>query len=541
MSRALLATAVLVSLSLLIAAEAAGRDARTILQSSDQGTILVESIDETGAPPAEGTGVWIPGGRESGVIWQRTHLDATYNTAAFAGPPAVIAAGTYLNPPKQVEVVPIGGNGTPDWVQGGEEFHTAASRDGSVIAAVDFVSSSTTVTVHRWDPASNVPLWSYPIGSATRGSHRTIAVSADGSTIAVLVSMVEGTQARLYLFDADSPTPIGVYDGSGFARNLSIGEDGRFVAFIGLSTAYVVDRDADAIRWSGSMGATNDPIAITTDGNYLAFGWTSLQMRQWNGTSYANLWSIAGGAYTLYRCEFSGDGGTFAAGWARTSFDQNRIQLFEMPSGSPLWTRFYDTGAGAYQDIPGDLALTHDGGFLAVGSWGDQLNTNPEVHLFAHASSEPVLTVDTPGSMFDVDILDDGGCGAYVTACGKHVHANQTGRGGDLYSIHYDCPTGTPGVVGPLAEARLEAVPNPCRASMPIRFVLSEPGTAELAILTADGRGVRSLLNAPLAAGPHEVTWDGNDARGRPVAAGAYFVRLRAGREADVARFTRLR
>jgi flagellar hook assembly protein FlgD len=47
-------------------------------------------------------------------------------------------------------------------------------------------------------------------------------------------------------------------------------------------------------------------------------------------------------------------------------------------------------------------------------------------------------------------------------------------------------------------------------------------------VLDARGRLVRTLLAGPVAAGPHESTWDGRDAGGHRVASGAYGVRLEA-------------
>ena len=43
------------------------------------------------------------------------------------------------------------------------------------------------------------------------------------------------------------------------------------------------------------------------------------------------------------------------------------------------------------------------------------------------------------------------------------------------------------------------------------------------------GRLVRALVDQTLDRGPHEVTWNGQDERGRPAPAGLYFVRLSAG------------
>lgn len=84
-----------------------------------------------------------------------------------------------------------------------------------------------------------------------------------------------------------------------------------------------------------------------------------------------------------------------------------------------------------------------------------------------------------------------------------------------------------------IPPARLELVapvPNPFNASTRLAFSLEVDGPVELTVLDAAGRTVRTLLREPREAGDHAVTWLGDDDRGRPVAAGPYFVRLVAGR-----------
>ncbi len=72
------------------------------------------------------------------------------------------------------------------------------------------------------------------------------------------------------------------------------------------------------------------------------------------------------------------------------------------------------------------------------------------------------------------------------------------------------------------------AQPNPARGSTRIPFSLGpgDPGPVRLAVYALDGRHVRTLVDAPLGAGPHEAWWDGRDGAGQPVRAGLYFTRL---------------
>lgn len=60
-----------------------------------------------------------------------------------------------------------------------------------------------------------------------------------------------------------------------------------------------------------------------------------------------------------------------------------------------------------------------------------------------------------------------------------------------------------------------------------IPFTLPTPGNVSLAIYDNDGIQVRTLRNAePLAAGKHEIVWDGLDRNGQPVTAGDYTWKL---------------
>jgi hypothetical protein len=526
----------------LAATQVFADSSRTFIRNTGNGSAIVTELSNAPSAPGSNEGLRDPDSRRDlgsdplrdlEVLWHRHYDDATYTTAALCPDSGVVAAGTYLNPPKEVEVIPVAGDGTPDWTFGGTEFYVDASKNGTVVAAVDYDQAAFIVTLRCWEAGSSVPLWSYTVSPAQRGSNRTVAVSADGSTIALLVTMQETSAARLYLFRPESSTPIGIFDGpGGFGRNLSIGADGRFAAFIGLATAYVVDRDLGVLRWSGSMTASSDPIAISTDGQYLAFGWTSLRMLRWSGTAYSSLWTVAGGNYGLGPCVFSGDGSTFVAGWYRTSFDQNRVQVYAPSSSTPLATYLYPQSGGAYQDIPSDIAVTPDGQYVLVGSWGDQLLINDEVQLFGRDLAGPKMTLDTPGSVFDVDLVRQGP-DLIITACGKAVHANQQGRGGDLYALRFREPAGVPLPGRPPAQAMISfgSLPNPFRSPASLEFLLREPCLARVELYSAGGQQVRVLAAEPFSSGWHSLVWDGLDAHGRPAPAGAYLFRITAGRE----------
>jgi hypothetical protein len=78
--------------------------------------------------------------------------------------------------------------------------------------------------------------------------------------------------------------------------------------------------------------------------------------------------------------------------------------------------------------------------------------------------------------------------------------------------------------------------PHPFRPGGVILFDLAARGRTRLEVLRTDGRRVRSLWSAALAAGTHRVHWDGRDDSGRDVASGVYLLRLQAGAESSTQR-----
>jgi len=81
-----------------------------------------------------------------------------------------------------------------------------------------------------------------------------------------------------------------------------------------------------------------------------------------------------------------------------------------------------------------------------------------------------------------------------------------------------------------LGAASLTAArPNPFGGSTAIRYAAARSGPAEIVVFDLSGRRVRTLVSGFVAAGAHEVVWDGRDDTGRPLAAGVYLYRYRTG------------
>jgi hypothetical protein len=72
------------------------------------------------------------------------------------------------------------------------------------------------------------------------------------------------------------------------------------------------------------------------------------------------------------------------------------------------------------------------------------------------------------------------------------------------------------------------ARPNPFEPVTTIDFSLAAGGRVTVRVYDAAGRVVRTLVDAPLDAGPHTIVWDGTTDGGTRAASGVYFVRMRS-------------
>ena len=69
-------------------------------------------------------------------------------------------------------------------------------------------------------------------------------------------------------------------------------------------------------------------------------------------------------------------------------------------------------------------------------------------------------------------------------------------------------------------------VPNPFNPRTTVYFDLAQAGPVTVRVYSVSGRLVRTLVSGEMAAGQHQVMWDGIDDAGRSVASGTYLVQL---------------
>ena len=80
----------------------------------------------------------------------------------------------------------------------------------------------------------------------------------------------------------------------------------------------------------------------------------------------------------------------------------------------------------------------------------------------------------------------------------------------------------------------VDVVPNPFNPLTHVRFEVAQRQPVRIAVYDVAGQEVAVLTDKTYDPGPHEVTWNGQDHRGRAVAAGIYLVRLTSDTGGDV-------
>ena len=115
--------------------------------------------------------------------------------------------------------------------------------------------------------------------------------------------------------------------------------------------------------------------------------------------------------------------------------------------------------------------------------------------------------------------------------------------GPELHSMLIGVDTATAVVSSPMGSSIFLApsTPNPTTHSSTIQFRVSEPGDVTLRIYSPAGRLVRTLIDGPMLAGRHQVSWNGRDNLDQTVSSGVYFYELQANQQRRTRKLVRLR
>jgi fibronectin type 3 domain-containing protein len=295
-------------------------------------------------------------------------------------------------------------------------------------------------------PTSAIPTWEHSIGFTING----LVLSPDGSM--VYVSYYDSGQDRAniecYEFENTDPLWSVAYDGG--TSTLGMSGDGSTLIFTqyggGNSNMWVMDATDGSVIFNGPEYNQNPPAtcydaSIIVNGDYSGY----VHVYEYNETleTYEEVWSyhVSGGGSSdwIGGMAISSDGSTIAVGTLTfiTGGYNGQVYLFNSYSPDPVWV-YENVG-----DYAIDLDFTDDGSLLAVASYGPINHTSADFFLFRRCSNVPMFEINTPGSLYAVDIAGDG---SFCTTGGKAVHAREFGSGGVLYNI--DCDLGGGFVTG---------------------------------------------------------------------------------------------
>lgn len=473
----------------------------------------------------------------SNVIWHYSVASGlTGKTTAIGYNAQNVFAGTWYGGAKMF--TGIGGNGTFNWETPEPEVGTnqywkywaagtAASETSDIFYAgfswevwdnmgtpgnyTDDTLISNNFEVRKYNYSSSIPDWTYDgTGYFVQNfidEPGKIAVSVDGSILAV-TGTIDGHFALLFFSDTSS-TPIQIYENNtltGNARQIRLTTDGLKCIFRKSAILYRIDVSTGSCEATHSLGASTDCFGVSPDGSIIAYGFTTGNIITWNGSSYSPLFSFTASGYYAGSAAVCDYNNIVYFGFYRNDYLTNRIYCYDISQSNFAWVYDYPVGSGSNQDFIEWMDCSDDGRWLVVGTWGCQTGGGPEVEVFDYQNpTAPVFTIDTPGSVFHVDISPDG---QYISSIGKHVHANTMGSGIDLYFAHIE----ESGIdeIGQDLNSPVNFVINPVitnliDGSVVFSFTLSETAHVQLDIYDIKGSKLKTLINTEISSGNHEI------------------------------------
>ncbi len=194
---------------------------------------------------------------------------------------------------------------------------------------------------------------------------------------------------------------------------------------------------------------------------------------------------------------------------------------------------FHSTDGGQnWADVSGTLEDNPDGsGDGPAVLWVSRLELEDSTVYFAGTSTGLYSTtsLDSTNTVWEQEGAESIG-NVVINMIQTRAHDGKVlvaTHGTGMYSTRYKDYVGVNEVKRPSLEVRL--YPNPVINQAIFRFNIAKASPVTLEVFDIQGRKVNQLLNQPLAAGEHTVTWFGNDFNANKLAAGTYIAVLKAG------------
>lgn len=279
---------------------------------------------------------------------------------------------------------------------------------------------------------------------------------------------------------------------------------------------YVVANDANKHNNIGSRRCTMTLSGNTWNFNTPNSGNSLVEgpaIERWTADLRTNQTAPAGGQVILSVKTTDAGGGYWDYEYALFNFDSDRgVRSFSVPVGDDVTNiGFHDPDLTSTND----WAVTVADGMI---TWScEDHTTNPAANylIFGKLYNFRFRTNAAP--------VDDN----------ADLIPFLPGTGGAQYTVATRTPQGTNVAVdetGGAARVRLEQNrPNPLSPQTTIRFSVPTSTSITLDVYDTSGRHVRNLASGPVAAGQHDITWDGTAANGQRVSSGQYYYRLQSG------------
>lgn len=292
-------------------------------------------------------------------------------------------------------------------------------------------------------------------------------------------------------------------------------------------------------------GATTGPISLTAPGgvatsaaNFTVVpgpGITSISptsgpvgsLVNINGAGFVNVQEVRFGEFTV--ASFTVESSTLLkatvppgarAGTIRVTTDAGSTtssQTFTVtvPPGSPTITGFTPT-SGAMGTV---VTITGTGFVGATGAWfGGKSATYTVVNSTTVQATVPV---DAPLGLVSVAVRNIFGTGSSLTNFNVLAVSGEPER--SVTALSLSAPW-----------------PNPTTGGVSLELALPLPARISVSVYSVTGSRVRVLAEGEAGAGRRQLTWDGRDENGHPVAPGIYFIRLEAGEQQILRRVMRV-
>ena len=372
-----------------------------------------------------------------GTNWQVTDGSAIDNWAKVSSLAQKTVAGWTLN---NQRLSLYGTTNVPIW----EVPLTIATTEESIDMTEDGtkIANGYSHTVQVYSPASSTPIWSTTIVRSVAG----IRISDDGLKVYVAAENVPANDSSfLYCYTVGQNTPVWIKAFPGSYASLVINKNATHILLGIYGSGYTVVhvlKSTDGSFIFDSPTADQYPPAISADGKYILNGNFSgyVYLYEYDDVllTYNQKWSYKVNGTNSWICGMgiSDDGSTLAVGtliFTSTGYD-GEVYTFDYNSPTPLWIY---SGMG---DMVQCVSVSGDGSIIAAAGWGPLDNSTPDLFLFRRQSSTPYYTLNTPGSLFCLDLSSDG---KLCVTGGKAVHARNFGSGGNLYNINSDPGGGT--------------------------------------------------------------------------------------------------